>query len=1014
MRRNKISKLFTALILALGIAATGCCSESGKSSSSEGSKTDVSLKDDSESGKHSTAHTHTFSNSYEYDDVYHWYPSTCGHDVQSGKTKHSFSSRVTDPTYQSSGYTTHTCTVCGYSYTDNVTGPLSHRYSTEWSKDSSSHWHACLDEGYERLKKDESPHDFASAVTDPTYQSGGYTTHTCTVCGYSYKDSETNPLTITITWQNYDGIVLEVDNNVPYGSMPNYDGFTPSKPSDDKFYYSFSGWSPEVEKAVESKIYTALFSNSQLYYSIDFDLNGGTSSSYAGPIEAKALDSDYFFFDCHKDDWVFKGWEYQGERIFDESGNLLKNIQLADGMVFKAIYSQTVKLTITNNNPEAGFVAGDGEYPLNSYVDVSAKANQGYAFAGWYYQDTLLSNTEDYRYVMWDRDITLEARFRLDSFAMRVFSNDADQGLVMLRSTINNNYLAEYEEPRKYLSEVTIVAYSKTDVRFLGWYNENNELVSTNTVYTFVMPNHDYTLEAKWDRFEINYILNGGTNSEDNPAYFAIDDDEIILSKPIRSELEFMGWRYNDAFIDKIDSTIIHAGEAITLEAVWREFDYSIYEADDATKYIEITGPDGLGDELFIPETLKVDGENVPVKSIGQEAFDDCSSLKSVCIPDSVTSIGDYAFSGCSGLESASIGENSRMQSIGNDAFRDCSSLKSITIPGSVTSIGDEAFYSCSSLKSITIPDSVASIGDEAFYSCSSLESIFIPGSVTSIGAYAFSGCSSLAIYCEAASKPSGWNSTWSFSDLPVAWGSYHGAHGNAGGFKYAICADEAGDLYIRIVGLYAYSGDVLIPESIEVSGEDILVKAINNNAFRNCSSLKSVCIPDSVTSIGDYAFFGCSGLESASIGENSRLESIGAYAFYGCSGLESIFIPDSVTSIGAYAFYGCSGLESVSIGESSFLETIGNYAFENCHSLKSITIPDSVASIGDYAFRNCYSLESIFIPGSVTSIGGYAFYGCSSVAIYCEAASKPSGWSSYWNYYSNYSSRPVTWNSKR
>ncbi len=141
----------------------------------------------------------------------------------------------------------------------------------------------------------------------------------------------------------------------------------------------------------------------------------------------------------------------------------------------------------------------------------------------------------------------------------------------------------------------------------------------------------------------------------------------------------------------------------------------------------------------------------------------------SFVIPNSVTSIGDSAFYDCSSLESITI-PNSVM-SIGYEAFRYCSSLESITIPNSVTSIGGEVFKYCSSLESITIPNSVTSIGIYAFYDCSSLESITIPNSVTSIGNYAFSGCSNLTIYCEAESKPSGWDDEWNSDDCPVVWG---------------------------------------------------------------------------------------------------------------------------------------------------------------------------------------------------------------------------------------------------
>ena len=150
----------------------------------------------------------------------------------------------------------------------------------------------------------------------------------------------------------------------------------------------------------------------------------------------------------------------------------------------------------------------------------------------------------------------------------------------------------------------------------------------------------------------------------------------------------------------------------------------------------------------------------------------------------------------------------------------------------------------------------------------------------------------------------------------------------------------------------------------------------IGDFAFYGCSGLTSLTLPSSVTKIGDYAFEGCSGLTSLTL--PSSLTEIGWCAFYGCSGLTSLTLPSSVTEIGKYAFYGCSGLTSLTLPSS--LTEIGDYAFYGCSGLTSLTLPSSVTSIGGSAFEGCSGLTSLALPSSVTAIGVSAFEGCSGL----------------------------------
>ena len=411
-----------------------------------------------------------------------------------------------------------------------------------------------------------------------------------------------------------------------------------------------------------------------------------------------------------------------------------------------------------------------------------------------------------------------------------------------------------------------------------------------------------------------------------------------------------------------------------------------------------VTGYEGAPTVVVIPETY----EGLPVTSIGEWAFGDCFGLTSVVIPDSVTSIGDYAFAYCDGLTSVTIGEG--VTSIGERAFAACYGLTSVTIPDSVTSIGSEAFLGCTGLTSVTIGEGVTSIGEGAFTSCVKLVEVYNKSSLNIVAgssAYGYVGYYAKNVY----TKEGGSRLT-----------------DTADGFRFFYDGAQG-----YLMGYYGSETDVTLPAFFRAYDGTFITKyAIYDYAFSGCTGLMtSITIPDSVTSIGDYAFASCIGLISVTIGEG--VTSIGGSAFVGCYKLVEVYNKSSLnitagsedngyagyyarnvytkeggswltdTADGFRFFYdgaqgylmGYNGSETDVTLPASFTAydgtvvseyQINDYAFYDCDSLISVVIPDSVTSIVYGAFEGCSSLTSVVIPDSVESIGASAFRYCSSL----------------------------------
>ena len=711
-----------------------------------------------------------------------------------------------------------------------------------------------------------------------------------------------------------------------------------------------------VSNEDELTLYTATVRRKPIY-TVTFDTLGGTE------VEAQQVEEDAFATapTTEKNGCTFEKWDWDFSMPITENTIITA---IWNAFVYNIIYDfnipeDSVSQEVDNSmNPTT--------YTVDDTIYFSAPRRNGYHFTGWSISRIAKGTTGT---------ITTTAQWSYIPYEIIYDFGDSNS----VSKTTNND-----SNPRYYCveNEINFAEPTRDGYTFVSW-DKNIEKGTTGT----------QTVTASWSvkQYNIEYVLNGWTNAENNKAIYTIEDKTFALFDGINGESLFCGWCLDDEYTNCIETI-----DASTMR------DYTIYAMPDcgATKGLTIVngvvkGYSGASNEVIIPSFYK----GYAVERLVGSSFNNCVEIVNVEIPDSVTSIEQGAFSGCSSLENITIpfvgaqagvtssdtcqypfgyifgtssydgGVATTQYYYGYDTARTTStsyyipsSLKSVTVTGGNILYG--AFYGCTGLTSITIPNSVTSIGVSAFYGCKGLTCVTIPDSVTSIGKDAFSGCSSLEkITIPFVGTKSGVTSSDTYQ---YPFGYIFGTSSYDGGV--ATRQDYYGNSTSYTTDATYYIPSSL--KSVTVTGGNILY-----GAFYNCSGLTSVTIGSGVTSIGDYAFYYCTGLSSITI--PGSVTSIGDYAFH-CTGLTSVTIPDSVTSIGPYAFAWCTKLTSVIIGNG--VKSIGNSAFYGCSGLTSVTIPDSVTSIGPYAFAWCTKLTSVIIGNGVKSIGNSAFYGCSGL----------------------------------
>ena len=336
-----------------------------------------------------------------------------------------------------------------------------------------------------------------------------------------------------------------------------------------------------------------------------------------------------------------------------------------------------------------------------------------------------------------------------------------------------------------------------------------------------------------------------------------------------------------------------------------------------------------------------------PATSVGKEAFYGLGALETCVLPDTVTSIGNSAFYNCAKV---SLTLPAGLESIGDSAFYGCAALDA-PMPAGLKSIGYSAFSGCRSLQISSLPEGLESIGSRAFTDCTSITSLTVPNSVVSMGDLIFRYCNNLK------------NLTLPFlgntRNDTFACGFSRFFADNSDYTCSALETVTVTDAYNIQEKAFKYEANAYAARfpnlrSIRISGP---ATSVGKEAFYGLGALETCVLPDTVTSIGNSAFYNCA---KVSLTLPAGLESIGDSAFYGCSALDAE-IPAGVKTIGYDAFHGCTSLQISSLPEG--LESIGSRAFMNCTSITSLTVPNSVVSMGDLIFRYCNNLKNLTLP---------------------------------------------------
>ena len=956
------------------------------------------------------------------------------------KTAHRYEDTVVEPTCTSAGYTKHVCPICGDSYTDNEKAALGHSYTSEVNLEPTCTQNGekiytcsrCHNSYTETIAA--TGHKYVDTVVAPTCISNGYTNHECSVCGESYFDDVKDFLPHSMTTEITEEPTCQKEgSSIDTCSLCGWKRYNTLPKTDHNYVVS-----RVIEPSCTQEGFTQ-YACTMCNQSYNTDYTEATGHSYEITRvvkEATCTEEGYIELRCSKcRDFKHENTPKAEHKYTDKvvpPSSKEKGYTLHTCTVCRYSY----KDNYTEDYDPHRKVYGD-EYDARAiYVEPGdrvvfdlSREYKGYSVGSEYGYKELeagqeIEITKDYEY----KNLQFKASTgSYDSYYCKIFVGNIDKESGFF-------YFENQDEP----GTATIYNYVGDDAEQITSLTVPAQVAGlkvTNVHSTFdtctSLEELIYSERITDVVFETNNISNFAVPTElQNPSKRIVIPSTVTSGK-ISSGHSFMDSSrktreivFNgtpnipDGFCSGMENlkkvTLLPGvqtiGESAFAGTGIEEF--SLPESVTSIGNYAFANCDNLT-EVIIPER---------VNNIGEGAFSDCENVEKVVWSDKLTEIPKNTFKNCVSLKDINFGN---VHSIGTSAFDTCTSLTSVNIPDSVTNIGDHAFSGCSSLVIDKLPTNVTVYDDGVFNECKAFTLSEIPEGVTKIWSGAFAGCE----FPDSITLP---------VSIKVARGLNgckklilkEGVTKLDSQIKYCSEVEEVIlPETLTEIGNRVFEGcdslkSITIPKSLELCPGALSVwgpafefssietvtfeegtEKIHNALFANCGSLKTVNIPDTVKTIGQYAFIYCENLESVNIPEG--VTTLETSCFAHCGNLKSITIPSTIDDVGGAIsgspFEYC-GIETVeftgnrtTIPQSIFYESnnlkhvifpenlkeIGNTAFYSCDSLETVTFPEGLERIGDGAFAYCPNLTEVTIPNSVTYWGSESASGLGNAFEY-------------------------------